>query len=136
MSTARKYNQENHPMRIAVTSQNFREVTGHAGHARRFLVFNVDESTSINLVDRLDLPKEMAIHGFDDRTAHPLYDMDVLITGGAGEGFKQRLAQHGVRVIATGETDPETAVRDMLAGTLKLPQPDDHDAHEGCGCHG
>jgi predicted Fe-Mo cluster-binding NifX family protein len=123
-------------MRIAITSQNFREVTGHAGHARRFLVFEVTGPESISLVDRLDLPKEMAIHGFDDRTAHPLYDMDVLITGGAGEGFKQRLAQRGVRVIATAETNPEAAVRDLLAGTLKVPQPHDHDGHEGCGCHG
>ncbi|MBI4997500.1 MAG: nitrogen fixation protein [Rhodocyclales bacterium] len=123
-------------MRIAVSSQNFREVTGHAGHARRFLVFKVDGANSIDLVDRLDLPKELAIHGFDDRQPHPLYDVDVLITGGAGEGFKQRLAQRGVRVIATGETDPETAVRDYLAGAVKLPVPDDHAGHEGCGCHG
>ncbi len=126
-------------MRIAISSQNFREVTGHAGHARRFLVFDVDGSSSINLVGRLDLPKELAIHGFDNRAAHPLYDMDVLITGGAGEGFKQRLAQRGVRVVATGETDPEAAVRDFLAGTVKSPEDHDHGGHgdhEGCGCHG
>jgi predicted Fe-Mo cluster-binding NifX family protein len=122
-------------MRIAVSSQNFREVTGHAGHARRFLVFSADGAESISLVDRLDLPKEMAIHGFDDRTAHPLYGMDVLITGGAGEGFKQRLAQRGVQVIATAETNPETAVRDFLAGAVKAAAPHDHDDHEGCGCH-
>ena len=28
-------------MRIAVASQNFRTVTGHAGKSRRFLVFDV-----------------------------------------------------------------------------------------------
>jgi predicted Fe-Mo cluster-binding NifX family protein len=126
-------------MQIAVSSQNFRSVTGHAGHARRFLVFKVDGADSINLVDRLDLPKELAIHGFDDRQPHPLYDVDVLITGGAGEGFKRRLAMRGVRVVATGETDPETAVKDFLAGAVKAPEADDHhghDDHEGCGCHG
>lgn len=123
-------------MRIAVSSQNFRQVTGHAGHARRFLVFDVEGTTAISLVDRLDLPKELAIHGLDRSAPHPLYEMDVLITGGAGEGFKQRLAQRGVRVIATGETDPETAVRDFLAGAVKAPEPDDHEEHAGCGCHG
>ena len=129
-------------MRIAITSQNFREVTGHAGHARRFLVFEVNGPESISLVDRLDLSKEMAIHGFDDRTAHPLYDTDVLITGGAGEGFKQRLAQRGVRVFTTSESNPETAVRAFLAGTLTPPAADcshdhgDHESNEGCGCHG
>jgi predicted Fe-Mo cluster-binding NifX family protein len=128
-------------MRIAITSQNFREVTGHAGHARRFLVFKVDGSMSIQPDDRLDLDKEFAIHGFDDRTSHPLYDMDVLITGGAGEGFKQRLAQRGVRVVTTSESDPETAVRAFLAGALKPPAVDcshdhgDHGSNEGCGCH-
>jgi predicted Fe-Mo cluster-binding NifX family protein len=126
-------------MQIAVSSQNFRQVTGHAGHARRFLVFKVDDAQTINLVDRLDLPKELAIHGFDDRQPHPLYGMDVLITGGAGEGFKRRLAMRGVRVVATGETDPETAVKDFLAGVVKAPEAHDHDGHEGhegCGCHG
>lgn len=126
-------------MHIAVSSQNFRSVTGHAGHARRFLVFKVDGADSINLVDRLDLPKELAIHGFDDRQPHPLYDVDVLITGGAGEGFKRRLAMRGVRVVATGETDPETAVKDFLAGAVKAPEAHDHEGHgdhEDCGCHG
>lgn len=126
-------------MQIAVSSQNFRQVTGHAGHARRFLVFKVDEGKSIQLVDRLDLPKELAIHGFDDRQAHPLYDVDVLITGGAGEGFKRRLAMRGVQVVATAETDPEVAVRDFLTGVVKAPEAHDHDGHgvhEGCGCHG
>jgi predicted Fe-Mo cluster-binding NifX family protein len=125
-------------MRIAVSSQNFREGTGHAGHARRFLVFSVDGPGSINLVDRLGLPKELAIHGFDDQAPHPIYDMDVLITDGAGECFKQRLAQRGVRVIATAETDPESAVRDFLAGAVKAPEAHDHEGHGSgtdCGCH-
>lgn len=126
-------------MHIAISSQNFRQVTGHAGHARRFLVYEVGADQGLRLVERLDLPKEFAIHGFDDRQPHPLYEMDVLITGGAGEGFKRRLAMRGVQVVATGESDPETAVKDFLAGVVKAPEPDDHSGHgnhEGCGCHG
>jgi len=123
-------------MRIAVSSQNFREVTGHAGHARRFLVYQVDQQRAFSLVDRLDLPKEFAIHGFDDRQPHPLFDVDVLITGGAGEGFKRRLATRGVQVVVSGESDPQAAVRDLLAGKVKAPAPHDQDGHEGCGCHG
>lgn len=126
-------------MRIAVSSQNFRSVTGHAGRARRFLVYTTDEAQGISLVDKLDLPKELAIHDLDHRQPHPLYDMDVLITGGAGEGFKRRLAMQGVRVVATGETDPELAVKSFLTGTLKAPvaehEDHDHDDHGGCGCH-
>ncbi len=133
-------------MKIAVSSQNFRQITGHAGRARRFLVYVVDDAGRVVESERLDLPKELAMHGFDDRIAHPLYGMDVLITGGAGAGFQQRLAAQGVRVAVTGETDPEAAVRAFLAGTLKAPIADcSHDhAHEehaehgdeaGCGCH-
>lgn len=128
---------------IAVSSQNFRTVTGHAGKARRFLVFEVAADMSVREADRLDLPREMAMHEFNDRLPHPLDATDILITGGAGEGFVRRMARRGVRVVATAETDPEAAVHAFLAGCLKSPAPHDHGhgehrgAHHGghaCGC--
>lgn len=129
---------------IAVTSQNFRTVTGHAGKARRFLVYEVSPDTTVCKTGRLDLPIEMAMHGFDDRYQHPLDIVDILITGGAGAGFVHRMARRGVRVVATAETDPEVAVHAFLAGCLKPPAPHDHDhshAHgdeqgetHSCGC--
>lgn len=127
-------------MRIAITSQNFREITGHAGRARRFLVFDIDAAAVVSEINRLDLPKELAMHGFDDRNPHPLDGMDVLITGGAGDGFMQRLARRGIRVVATSELDPETAVHAFLAGCLKAPGPHAphdhaHEEHTGCSCH-
>jgi uncharacterized protein (DUF302 family)/predicted Fe-Mo cluster-binding NifX family protein len=115
--------------KIAVTSQNFRTVTGHAGKARRFLIL---DDTGREL-DRLDLPKEMSFHewhGADD-APHPLDGVDVLITAGAGQGFRQRLARRGIRVEATGEGDPATAVRLLLAGQLPPPRPEEDDHHEG-----
>jgi predicted Fe-Mo cluster-binding NifX family protein len=126
-------------MRIAIVSQNFREITGHAGHARRFRIFEVD-AAMVTEVDRLDLPRELTMHGFDDRQAHPLDDMDVLITAGAGDGFVQRLARRGVRVVTTSETDPEVAVHAFLAGCLKAAGPHlphDHGGNQDshCGCH-
>jgi predicted Fe-Mo cluster-binding NifX family protein len=104
-------------MRIAVTSQNFRTVTGHAGKTRRFLVFEAgaDGVTPVE-VERLDLPKSMSLHEYhgDD---HPLYRMDVVLTAECGKGFMRRLAAHGVRVIATSELDPVRAVMGVVAGT-------------------
>lgn len=135
-------------MHIAVTSQNFRTVTGHAGKARRFLVYEVGAGADIRAAGRLDLPLDMAMHGFDDRNIHPLDGTDVLITAGCGEGFVRRMARRGVRVVATAETDPETAVHAFLAGCLKPPAPHCHDDHaehghdaasddtHACGCHG
>ena len=136
-------------MRIAVTSQNFRSVTGHAGRARRFIVFEAAAGAPAREVERLDLDAAMAIHGFDPRARHPLDDMDVLITGGAGEGFVRHMTARGVRVVATGETDPALAVAAFLAGRVQSASAgcshdhsdlgdDAHDHGDGhaCDCHG
>ncbi len=131
-------------MRIAVTSQNFRTVTGHAGRARRFIVFAVEGAAPPREVERLDLDADMAIHGYDRLARHPLDSMNVLITGGAGEGFVRHLAARGVRVVATAETDPRLAVDAFLAGRVSPPGEGCQHGNEGghdeaghaCGCHG
>jgi predicted Fe-Mo cluster-binding NifX family protein len=116
-------------MKIGITSQNFRTITGHAGKTRRFLVFGQDEAGKPVEIERLDLPKEMSLHDYhaDD---HPIFAVDVLITGGSGQGFIQRLAAHGVQVIATSETDPYTAADKVFSGeTLPPALPHDHAGH-------
>lgn len=107
-------------MKIAITSQNFREVTGHAGRTRRFLIYEVQSNQEPVEIDRLDLPKELAFHELHDKepASHPVDVADVLITGGAGAGFIHRLAQRGIKVFVTTETDPVQAVRLFLAGKL------------------
>lgn len=111
-------------MKIGVTSQNYRTITGHAGKTRRFLVYETRHG-EIHELERLDLPKEMSMHEFrGDR--HPLDSLDVLITASCGHGFVQRMATKGVRVIATGETDPMKAVSGLVAGN-PLPPPEPHE---------
>ena len=105
-------------MRIAVTSQNFRSVTGHAGRARRFIVFEVGDKGTPQEIERLDLEANMTIHGFDPRSNHPLDNMKVLITAGSGEGFIRHMAARGVQVVATAESDPAMAVAAYLAGRV------------------
>ena len=118
-------------MKIGITSQNFRTITGHAGKTRRFLVLSPQADGGVQEVERLDLPKEMSMHEFRG-DAHPVYDLDVLITGGCGQGFARRLAFYGVKVIATAETDPLKAATDYLAGRpLPAPAPHDHDHNHG-----
>jgi len=126
------------PLRFAVTSQNFRTITGHAGKARRFMLFEASGSNDITETGRLDLPIEMAFHGFDDRQPHPLDGVDLLLTAGAGDGFVMRMARRGIRVILTGESDPVQAIRGCFTGQLKPPSaPDDHDLENNhqCSCH-
>jgi predicted Fe-Mo cluster-binding NifX family protein len=135
-------------MRIAVTSQNFRTVTGHAGRARRFIVFEADAGQPAREIERLDLDTDMAIHGYNHEAAHPLDSMQVLITGGAGEGFVRHLAARGVMVVATPETDPQLAVEAFFAGRVMsaseacnhdhsdLGEDSHDDSGHSCGCHG
>lgn len=127
-------------MKIAVTSQNFKSVTGHAGKSRRFIIFDIGTPGEVSEVMRLDLPKEMAFHEFSGYS-HPLDDMDVILTASAGLGFTEKLAQRGVQVITCGESEPHKAVRDYLAGTLKPAGPHAHlelehheHTHGDCGC--
>jgi predicted Fe-Mo cluster-binding NifX family protein len=116
-------------MLIAVTSQNFRTITQHAGKSRRFLIFAQDANGQAVEVERLDLPLEMSMHEFKGED-HPIFKVDLLVTGSSGQGFIKRLAQHGVRVIATQETDPLKAVETLFAGkTLAPAEPHIHEHH-------
>lgn len=112
-------------MRVAVTSQNFRTVTAHAGKARRFIIFDVSDPARPQVLERLDLPPGMAFHDHHDG-AHPIAGVRALITGSAGEGLVRRLAQMQIEVVVCGETDPLRAVNDYLVGTVKPPLPQAH----------
>ena len=119
-------------MRFAVTSQNFRTVTGHAGRARRFLVFETQEDGVPVEVGRLALDREQSIHEAGARGAHPLDGTNVLLSTGFAGHFVEVMAQRGIEAALTDRDDPAEAVRDFLvrhaAGT-KLPI-------SGCKCGG
>jgi predicted Fe-Mo cluster-binding NifX family protein len=123
-------------MRIAITSQNFRTITSHAGKARRFIVYEADSTTgTIEEQERLDLPPELSIHEYHGAD-HPLFKLNIqaLITRSAGQGFVQRLAQRGITVHVTGETDPAVAVAQLATGQpLAAPQPEE--GEHSCGCN-
>ena len=110
-------------MKIAVTSQNFRTVTPHAGRTRRFLIFEVGgggearEKGAPVEVGRLDLPKELSMHDFHGDGPHPLDAVDVLIAGSFGEGFAQRMARRGITLVRAQQTDPAQAVAAYLSGS-------------------
>ena len=124
-------------MRIAVTSQNFRTITPHAGVTRCFLVYEGERGEVPCASERLDLPKEMALREFADRGPHPIDKVDTLIVGSAGPGFVRRLASRGIDVIVTSETDPTTAVTKYLAGTLADGEPNkENESADSSHCYG
>lgn len=114
-------------MRIAVTSQNFKTITGHAGKTRRFIVYESNGTAPPVEVERLDLPKGLSLHDYhgDD---HPLFalGLDALVTQGAGDGFRGRLARRGIQVHATSESDPQVAVQAVAVGQPLPPPVEEH----------
>jgi predicted Fe-Mo cluster-binding NifX family protein len=113
-------------MKIGVTSQNFRTITGHAGKTRRFMVYSEDGQGQWHELDRIDLPREMSMHEFKG-IEHPIDELDVLITASCGGGFIRKMAKRGVDVIQTAETDPVSAVTRLMSGLpLKPPLPHEH----------
>jgi predicted Fe-Mo cluster-binding NifX family protein len=114
-------------MKVAVVSEDFRSVSGSAGKARRFLLFEAEQGSRPRLEQYYELPEHLPsyheLHD-DDEAFHPIDGM-VLITAEAGEGFRERLARRGTKVHITAERDPITAVLLLLEGRLpeKAPSP-------------
>jgi predicted Fe-Mo cluster-binding NifX family protein len=127
-------------MKIAVTSQDRKTVTGHAGKCRKFWIYETDDKTILNKA-LLELALEQSLHESHGAESHPLDGIEVLISGGAGEGLIRRLNAKGIQGIVTEETEPDSAVIHFLNGTLKQGQSECHEGHgehhnggHGC-CH-
>ncbi|MCC6135925.1 MAG: nitrogen fixation protein [Candidatus Contendobacter sp.] len=121
-------------MKIAVTSQNRRTITEHAGKCRKFWIYNVDQGQTTDR-ELLELPLEQSFHESSPHDPHPLDDVQVLISASMGPGLHQRLMAKGITVLMTPETDPDAAVAAYLQGTLISGAgscdhgSDDHDHH-------
>lgn len=127
-------------MKIAVTSQNRKTITEHAGKCRKFWVYDI-HNRQIAGKALLELPLEQSFHesahAAGPQAAHPLDGTCLLIAASAGRGLQTRLAQKGIQVAVTTETDPDRAVTAWLNGTLPLVTGPAHDcdSHHGIG-HG
>lgn len=118
-------------MKIAFTYQNSKEITGHAGKTSRFLVYDVSKSGEIYGSELVELDKQDILHirfheSEDPYAPHPIFDVDFLITGGAGQGFVNRLASQSVRVLITPVKDPEEAIELLFDDKLPVSNPHIH----------
>lgn len=109
-------------MRVAVSSKNFQTVTGHAGKARRWLVFEVDGDQINPEPEQVEIAKDMVFHHFKDDGPHPLGKIDVLITASAGDHFITRMEKRGVKAVMTREQSPLAAIEAYLADQLPPPK--------------
>jgi predicted Fe-Mo cluster-binding NifX family protein len=105
-------------MKIAITSQNQREITEHAGRCRKFWIYDIEEKQIRNKA-LLKLPKEQSFHESSPLAPHPLDDITVLISRSMGAGMLRRLAGKGILGIVTEESNPDAAIAAYLTGRLQ-----------------
>ena len=112
-------------MKIAIATDNYTRVAGHAGKARHWLLYLLHGHTPQQLLPAptlIKLAPEQVMHHFKDDAPHPLDGVDLVVAGSAGEGFMRHMRERGADVLLTGEDDPATALTQILAGEA-LPDP-------------
>ena len=107
-------------MKIAIATNDYARVSGHAGQARHWLLY--DSYTDPLEPQRIELDKRQVFHHWEDEGLHPLDGVEVIVAGSAGDGFRRRMEARGVQVLLTGERDAARAFSAVLAGEL-LPEP-------------
>ena len=103
-------------LRVAVTSQNRKTVTEHAGKCRKFWIYET-RAGRVTGKTLLELPIEQSLHETPADAPHPLDGVDVLITAGIGDGLRQRLSSRGIDTLVTGEESPDAAVEALFAAS-------------------
>ena len=99
--------------KIAVTSQNRKTVTEHAGKCRKFWVYEIKAGAVVGK-QLLELSKDQSLHETAPGEAHPLDEVSVLLTTGFGAGLQQRLARKGIEAMMTEEKTPDAAVEAFM----------------------
>lgn len=125
-------------MKIAATYENG-QIFQHFGHTEKFKVYDVQDGkiVSAEVVDT-----NGSGHG---ALAGVLKDLgvDTLICGGIGGGAQMALAEAGIKLYGGVSGDADTAVNELIAGSLNF-NPDvkcnhhgeEHHHEGGCGSHG
>jgi predicted Fe-Mo cluster-binding NifX family protein len=105
-------------MKFAVASEDFQSISGHAGHAARFLVYEAETGKEPIEIARIDLNENQTIHNFQGG-AHPLDNVEVLIAGSAGGCFVDRMKKRGITTVVAQDITPTAAVAAYMTGLLK-----------------
>jgi len=106
-------------MKIAIATKDYLTVSGHAGQAEHWLLWDLTEHRSNQLLpapNRVALTKEQLLHHFQDDAPHPLDGVDIVVAASAGDGFIRHMKKRGAEVLLTGEEDPTMAISRILAG--------------------
>ncbi len=106
-------------MKIAIATKDWLTVSGHAGQARYWLLYDLAAGQPVASLPepaRVELTKEQLPHYFHDDGPHPLDGVEIIVAGSAGDGFVRRMRKRGAEVLLTGETDPSAALSRIISG--------------------
>ena len=104
-------------MKIAIAaSESWERVSGHAGQARHWLLFQCEPGQPLPQAERVVLTREQLPHHFKDDGPHPLHGVQIVVAASAGDGFVRHMASWGAQVLLTGETVADVALAKILAG--------------------
>lgn len=117
-------------MKIALSFQNGKTISGHAGHCTQFIIYTTDNGTIISN-KLIELEEDSTFHNvlhnlmlpFMD---HPLFNVDVIISGSLGARFIEKMQLKGIEAIRTSETSAEEAVKKYINGELAAIEPIRH----------
>ena len=124
-------------MKIAATYENG-QIFQHFGHTEKFKVYDIQDG---KIVSAKVIDTNGSGHG---ALAGVLKDLgvDTLICGGIGGGAQMALAEAGIQLYGGVSGDADTAVNELIAGSLNF-NPDvkcnhhgeEHHHEGGCGSH-
>ncbi len=120
-------------MKIAIATNDFKNVTGHVGKCKGFLIFTVENGEIRNKENRENLftHHRSSGHHHDGKMngryghgklASGLSDCSYLISHGGGWRLVEDLKQAGIKPIMTRETDAETAAVKLEKGELEVDE--------------
>jgi predicted Fe-Mo cluster-binding NifX family protein len=104
-------------VKFAVASEDFQTISGHAGHAARFLVYEAETGKEPVEIARIDINEDQTIHNFQGG-AHPLDGVEVLIAGSAGGCFVERMQKRGITTVVAQDIPPAAAVAGYMMGVI------------------
>ena len=104
-------------MKIAVaTRDDWSRVSGHAGKAHDWLLFDCQPGAPIPAPQRVVLSDAQLPHNFRDDGPHPLHGVQIVVAASAGDGYVRHMQKWGAQVLLTGEVEPMNALHRILAG--------------------
>ncbi len=122
---------------VAVTFQNKKTISSHAGKCRNYLIYTINNSI-IESKKVLELTINETLHSYfhneNSSKRHILFESDILLTKGIGTGAIEKLAKNGVACYKIEEDDPDYAVEKLINGTLEAMAPISN-AVSGCNCN-